>query len=255
MMAGLSSAAGLARSLVIYYSRPMRIAGNARFYRQFLKEGDLAFDIGGHVGNRSLALARAGARVVTLEPQPLFHRLLARTMPSRVTVLPLAAGPACTKGQLAISRLHPTVSTLREDMESAVGKDRGFNGVVWDDALDVEMTTLDALVAEFGTPAFVKIDVEGFEDQVLAGLSRPLPVVAFEYLPVMRDVAHRAVDRLAALGQYEFNTVSAETARFAQARWLGTEEMHAVLDALDGAARSGDIYARHLPAAERGEGR
>ena len=45
------------------------------------------------------------------------------------------------------------------------------------------MTTLDTLVAEYGEPAFCKIDVEGFEVEALKGLSRPLRALSFEYGP------------------------------------------------------------------------
>ena len=49
--------------------------------------------------------------------------------------------------------------------------------------MDVAVTTLDALIARFGVPAFIKIDVEGAEPDVLAGLSHAVPVLSFEYLP------------------------------------------------------------------------
>ena len=106
--------AGLARSLVIYRARPWRAAALARFYRGLVGPGDLAFDIGAHVGNRSRALVAAGARVVALEPQALFHRFLARDLPPGVTLLRAAAGRAEGEARLAVSRLHPTVSSLAE---------------------------------------------------------------------------------------------------------------------------------------------
>ena len=59
-----------------------------------------------------LRSSRAGARVVALEPQRLFHAFLARGLPAAVTLLPLAAGPAPGRAALAVSRLHPTVSSL-----------------------------------------------------------------------------------------------------------------------------------------------
>src|SRR6266540_2818195 len=67
---------GIARSLGMYYGPVWRRGRMEAFYRQFLAPGDLAFDIGSHVGNRVRAFRRVGARVVAVEPQPDFARLL-----------------------------------------------------------------------------------------------------------------------------------------------------------------------------------
>lgn len=243
-MSGLWSAAGLARSLIIYYSRPHRIGRTARIYAQFAGPGDVVFDIGGHVGNRSRALRRTGAKVVTLEPQPLFHGFLKRTLPADITVLPLAAGPTKDHMAMAVSSLHPTVSSLRSDIAGAVKADPGFDTVVWDRSETVEMTTLDALIVRYGVPAFVKIDVEGFEDQVLAGLNTPIPALAFEFLPSLRDVAEACIARLEALGRYRFNLMTGEHLRFASEDWLDAPALRAQIDAVIADGRSGDVYAR-----------
>jgi hypothetical protein len=77
------------------------------------------------------------------------------------------------------------------------------------------VTTLDALVAEHGEPAFCKIDVEGFELDVLRGLSRPVRALSFEYLPPAHDAALAALDLVDGLGDYAYNYSPVETLRFA----------------------------------------
>ncbi len=243
MTAGLRSACGLARSLAIYRFRPWQVAALARFYARFLRPGDLAFDIGAHVGNRTLALRRAGARVVAVEPQRLFHGFLRRTLPRDVTLLPCALGPEPGEAALAVSRLHPTVSSLKTGFAATVGRSDGFTHVAWDARERVAVTTLDALIARHGAPRLVKIDVEGYEAEVLVGLGSPLPVVAFEYLPAALDVADAAVSRLAALGAYRFNLVQGEEHRFTLADWSDGDELLHALARIARDNRSGDIYA------------
>lgn len=241
-MSGLRATAGLARSIVVYRARWWRVGRLAGFYRQFLSPGDLAFDIGAHVGNRTLAMVRAGARVVALEPQATFHRFLSRTMPRQVTVLPLAAGSADGEAQLAVSRLHPTVSSLAPGFGARMGAgDPGFRDVSWDGVETVPITTLDALIKANGLPAFVKIDVEGYEHAVLAGLGTPVAALAFEFLPAAPEITRACLDRLCDLGNYHFNVVNGEAMEFAFADWLDRDS---VLAAVGSQRSSGDIYAR-----------
>lgn len=233
--------AGLARSLVIYRARPWRATALARFYRDLVGPGDLAFDIGAHVGNRTRALVAAGARVVALEPQALFHRFLARDLPPQVTLLRAAAGRTEGEARLAVSRLHPTVSSLAEGFADRMASVPGFDRVRWDEAETVPVTTLDALIAAHGRPRFVKIDVEGHEAEVLAGLSMPLPWIAFEALPAARDTTRAALDRLEALGRYRFSAIPGEATRFALP-FGSTADLLPGLAALGN--RPADVYAR-----------
>ena len=95
----LTRASGIARSLATYHGIPGRQRRMRRFYSAFLRPGDLAFDVGAHAGNRVRAWRALGARVVAVEPQPDFTRLL-RLFFGRddaVTVLPLALGAAAGK--------------------------------------------------------------------------------------------------------------------------------------------------------------
>ena len=245
-MTGLRPALGLIRSLAIYHGRPWRRRRLARFYAQFLGPGDLAFDIGAHVGNRTLALRAAGARVVALEPQAPFAGFLRRILPADVTLIEAAAGATPGRAELAVSTLHPTVSSLA-GLPATVGQAEGFAHVRWDRRQSVAVTTLDALIARHGRPALIKIDVEGFEAEVLAGLSQPVPLVALEYLPQLPQAAQAAVRRLASLGPYRFNAVPGEAEAFLWPDWRPPAEALDWLATLPPNAGSGDLYAR-LPA-------
>lgn len=240
----MRSFAGVARSLVIYRARPWRMAALARFYRTIVGPGDLAFDIGAHAGNRTRALIRAGARVVALEPQAAFHAFLARDLPGGATLVRAAAGARPGEARLAVSRLHPTLASLAPGFAARMAGAAGFEHVTWDAAETVRVTTLDALIEAHGAPRFVKIDVEGFEAEVLRGLSRPVPWIAFEHLPAAPDVAAACIDRLAALGPYRFNLVAGERLAFLLERWTDADGLRAALAARAPDGGSGDVYAR-----------
>ena len=105
------------------------------------------------------------------------------------------------------------------------------------------VTTLDALIGKHGTPAFIKIDVEGFEEEALMGLSHPVRALSFEFTTIQRQVAIACIERCVALNYQRFNAALGESQTLVNADWVGGEEMASWLAALPHAANSGDIYA------------
>lgn len=243
-MTDVLSLAGIARSLVIYYGQPWKTAWLRGLYRGIVGPGDLAFDIGAHVGNRSRILVGLGAKVVSLEPQPAFVGVLKRVLPEGAVLVAKAVGSAPGTAHLSVSRRHPTVSTLSTDWIDRVSEDPSFRRVSWDETVEVPVTTLDALIAEFGMPRFIKIDVEGFEAEILKGLSQPVPWIAFEVLPAALDVALACLDRLEALGPYEFNRTEGEDHVFLEPHWQSAGVMADTIRRVARSGRSGDVYAR-----------
>lgn len=241
---------GLLRSLLVYHGQVWRTRALDRHYRDLIPAGSLCFDIGAHVGNRTLAMRRRGGRVVAVEPQPLFHALLSRLLPrDRVGLRQVAVCDAEGEVELAISSRHPTVTTAATDWRTAMADIPGFEQVAWDRSVRVPATTLDRLIAEEGTPYFVKIDVEGLEPAILAGLSVPVPLLAFEFIPGAIDGTKECLRRLQALGPYRFNITFGENHRLEWAAWRDAEAVLETIAALPPGSLSGDIYARLIDAA------
>ncbi|WP_245243316.1 FkbM family methyltransferase [Pararhodobacter sp. SW119] len=239
----LRSTIGLLRSLRIYFN-PLLMRRSLHLYRGLLQPGDLVFDVGAHVGTRTRMMRRCGARVIAFEPQPAFARFLRRSLPRDVVLVEAALGPDETTAEMSVSRRHPTVSSLRASLPREAQAMPGFEHVRWDARAQVRMTSLDRMITEHGLPRYVKIDVEGFEPEVLSGLSHPVPMISIEYLPGLPEVSQRAADMIAALGNYEFNVVRGENAGFEWTTWRDREALRKWLREQGPDAGSGDIYAR-----------
>ena len=238
---------GLLRSVLMYYGVPFRKRRLARFYGQFIQPNALCFDIGAHVGNRVQVWAGLGARVVALEPQPQCMRLLRRWYGQHpnVTLLEQAVGAKRGTQSLFMSQRTPTVSTLSQEwIETVQERDASFANVEWDEAIPVTMTTLDALIAQYGKPAFCKIDVEGYELTVLEGLSQPISALSFEYIPATKEASLACLTYLEKLAQYEFNWSKGESHKMQATTWLTPAQMAEVLSQMAVDSGSGDVYAR-----------
>ena len=239
------TAKSLHRSLRIYHGDKNLWPAMDAMYARFIKPGQLAFDIGSHVGDRISSFRRLGAKVVALEPQPGCARAI-RIIHGRdlnVTLVQAACGKSAGEVELKINSVNPTVSTASDNFVKAAAGAGGWETQVWDQSVTVPCVTLDGLIAEHGTPAFIKVDVEGFELAVLEGLTVPVAALSFEFTTIQRDVAHACIECLQDLGDYRFNIALGESQSFAFDRHVTADEMILHIAALPHAANSGDVYA------------
>ena len=237
---------GVWRSLRVYRLDTRHARALDAMYKNFAGPGDLAFDIGAHVGDRTASLRRLGARVIALEPQRACARLmrLLHGLDSGVTLIESAVSESPGKLAFSINSSNPTVSTLSRDFIAAANAGaKGWEGQTWDRAVEVPATTLDLLITAHGAPAFIKIDVEGAEEAVLRGLSHPVAALSFEFTTIQRDVAYACLARCAVLGYRRFNVSLGESQRMTFDAPVDAQAMQAHIASLPHEANSGDIYA------------
>ena len=237
---------GIVRSFLVYW-RPGRQRSLRCLYSSLVKNGDLVFDVGAHLGDRSIALAALGARVIAIEPQPqlLPWLRLITGRNDRIILRTEALGGTSGIGLLRISPLTPTVSTMSEKWKETIPiENPSFRKVFWKDPIEVMVITLDELIQIYGVPSFCKIDVEGYESEVLEGLSSAIPALSIEFVSGALDVAAKSVKKLGELGLYIFNVVDGEGRKFLFKDWVSISEILDWLEGGAGRASSGDIYAQ-----------
>lgn len=220
-----------------------RMKPRTEFYRHLVSKGQLVFDVGANAGNYTLLLHKIGARVVAVEPQAdLASGLKARfSHTSRVSVVRAALGGKISKGILRktpdlneVASMHPDIS-----QRSRFSLCHPFSSEE-----EVPVLTLDTLIAEHGTPSFCKIDVEGYELEVLKGLGTALKLISIEFNREFWSETCACLELLARKASYRFNYTLGEAPVFRSQTWLSSGEVMAELASLEDPLLWGDIYAR-----------
>ena len=211
------------------------------FYSQFVKTGDLCFDVGANIGDKAKVFLELGARVVCIEPQPNCVDVLKRKYQNDSKVVIVSKGLATQPGNrsLSICGSAGTISTFSEKWKTG-----RFSTYTWEPAVDVPVTTLDALIQEFGAPNFCKIDVEGFEYEVLRGLSTPISSLAFEFTREFIDDARLCIEYLGSLGCADFNYALGETPSLVLSSWTDGNTVFESMEQNTDELLWGDIYVR-----------
>jgi FkbM family methyltransferase len=235
---------GLLRSKLIYEHFPGRKRRMTSFYADLVGAGDLCFDVGAHLGNRTRVLAELGCKIVAVEPHPYLAKYLRDkfAVNPNVTVEEAAVAAWAGVAMLYYQPQNLTISSLKLDWpEKLTG--RPSHGSGFSEGVTVAAVTLADLIAKYGVPKYLKLDIEGADVEVLETLPRPLDVVSFEHVPHLDAQTAEAIALLAKLSPYRFNYFPRETHRFALANAVAGEELLAILREPRARKWSCDIFA------------
>jgi FkbM family methyltransferase len=212
-----------------------KISDDRDYFRQFVHRGSLVFDIGANVGEMTRCFLSLGARhVIAIEPVPWCQERL-RDIRGATTIVPCAAGANIGTATLHVSNATTCFSTLSDKWIKIAERAERLSNTVWDQELSVPTITIDALIERYGEPDFIKIDVEGFESEVLDGLTTlPCPL-SFEFNSEWRDAIEVCLAKpCLANSRFNFGVNS----RMVLPHWVDRAEL---LTSLNGVA--GDIFA------------
>jgi FkbM family methyltransferase len=224
----------------IRQSRLMR-----EFYSVLLPKGAVVFDIGANIGTMTRVFASEGAKVIAVEPNPDCIRHIERTTSrDAVEVLQAAVGEVNGLGVIRISDRKDKMSSLSAEWREAVAKDNRDYAGMWKREITVPLITLDTLIHRYGLPFYIKIDVEGYEEHVLRGLSGRPALLSLEFNRLLLAPVLRALDS-AVFAEASFNFTLIDPVRFELAEWTDREGLKDRLSNLRDGPALGDIFARN----------
>ena len=219
------------------------------FYGQFISDNDLVFDVGANMGNRTNIFLKLKAKVVAIEPQKKCYNFLKFRFGKKITIIPKGVGEKEDKKAFFVTNAS-TLSTFSEEFIESTQKSGRFERYNWKQAQYIDITTLDLIIQKHGVPKFIKIDVEGYELEVLKGLSHAINQISFEYtVPEQINKTIECIKRISDItkNQVRFNYSIGEGMKFALTEWLDTDKMIDFVNSPDFETPSfGDIYARAL---------
>jgi FkbM family methyltransferase len=189
------------------------------FYSQFFQPGDLVFDVGANQGEYAECYAREGGCVIAIEPNPA-HRARLEAMAGFLSITPEYVAISDERGSATLNICSTSgYSTLSASDSEWMADSPDYADVEWVGATDVQTVTLDDLAAKYGTPEFVKIDIEGFELSALRGMTFKPRYLSFEYGVRRKEIALDCLKLLGAKG-YRFRPIDGRDFRFSARDWM-----------------------------------
>jgi FkbM family methyltransferase len=192
-----------------------------RWITEYLKPGDVFFDVGAHSGWMSMVAARRTGRngkVVAFEPSPpsidflRYHKRMNKITQMEIVPKAVTRGDAPATPFILVGRGDAVMNSLVE-IEEVKNDPRGST------VIDVEAVTLDSYSHQTGlVPAMIKIDTEGAEIWVCEGARRLLaeshPALIIATHPPWLPQGQKIEDLFALLSSHGYHIAASEIMRY-----------------------------------------
>lgn len=221
----------------------LKTYSNRKFYSQFVGKADLCFDIGANVGKKSRVFLSLGAKVIAFEPQSsCFHDLNRLQIEnSQFEYYPYAVGSINEEKELLLAN-HNEIATLSDKFVKYFTNENTY----WNQKEKVIVKTLDTLIESFGCPKFCKIDVEGYEAEILQNLHYKIPIIEFEFTGGFITETISIINHFKG-ENVTFNFILNEQLHWKGRRWIAADQMIKTIESLPIERLHGNIFVKTVP--------
>jgi len=152
---------------------------------------DLMIDVGANIGNHTVALAKAFKRVECVEPHPVLFRVLQANVLynhlGHVRCHNIGLANENASGTLTESPGNHALNRVRERSQLSP-ETFGLTGAAFSNEYRIDLVSAAEFIGQFGEElngAFIKIDVEGMEQEIITAIEPLLrqykPLLGFEW--------------------------------------------------------------------------
>ncbi len=210
-----------------------------KFYGQLVKKGDLCFDIGANLGKKSKLFLSLGDKVIAFEPQSNCHLALQKIKHPNFSYFPYAVGAKDEEKELQLAN-HVEVATFSESFIDYFKNDE----LQWNASEKVTVKKLDTLIKTYGLPGFCKIDVEGYEFEILSHLTYEIPCIEFEFTGGFIPETIKSINLLDK-GHTLYNYMLNEHPYFELKKWVSAGKMVNILKNMPVERLHGNIFVKN----------